>query len=182
MRVAVFSQSCMYALLVLGIFISASSAAAAYLEPRDFITALFAERGSEQIGLGIQGLQLFHCLVGGIAVSALSGGFLAVRKDENPFSSISLDSLSQTHTAALSTGTMKSIESAMGSIIRTEEDSDLAREIAAFKSRSPRNNGTKPIPESQKIDPKSVETLIFGASSLLADKRRITDGSDTDIR
>jgi hypothetical protein len=186
MKMTMPFHSFMYALLVLGILLSACSVVVACLDARDFFSALFADRGSEQIGLGIRGIQLFHFLAGGITVSASSGGFLAMnlamKKDENPFDSISLDSLSRPHPAALSAGTMERLEDAMGSIFRTEEDSDLVREIAEFKSTNSHHSGTNPTQVFQKIDPRSVDSLIDGASLLLADEGRITDGPNTDMQ
>jgi len=67
----------------LGVLLFSGSLAVAYLDsigywnyPKDFIRALFADRGSEPVGMGVQGLQLFHYSVGGIAVSAACVGLL----------------------------------------------------------------------------------------------------------
>ena len=169
---------CAYALLSLGVLVSTYSVAMAHLDPRDFFIALLAELTLEQIGLGIQGLKLFHFVLGGVVVSELAVGLLAARKKENPFAKISLESLSGSQPVTLSTGTMKSIEDAMGSIVRTERDSDLAQEIVDFRSASSRRRETVSPPESQKVDTRSVDSLIDGASLLLVEKRRVTHGLD----
>jgi len=48
--------------------------------PKDFSSAFFADRTLEQIGLGLQGLQLFHYFIGGSVVSCLGGTLLAAKK------------------------------------------------------------------------------------------------------
>ena len=180
METRVLFHPCAYALLSLGVLVSTYSVAMAHLDPRDFFIALLAELTLEQIGLGIQGLKLFHFVLGGVVVSELAVGLLAAKKNENPFATISLESLSGSQPATLSTGTMKSIEDAMGSIVRTEEDSDLAQEIAEFRSASSRRKETLSPPESQSMDTKSVDSLIDGASLLLIEKRRVTRRLDAD--
>jgi len=180
MESRVLFHPCAYALLSLGVLVSTFSVTMAHLDPRGFFTALQAELSLEQIGLGIQGLKLFHLVLGGLVISELSVGLLAVREEENPFGTISLESLSGSQPAALSTGTMRRIEDAMGSIVRTEEDSDLVREIEEFRSASSRSREAAPIREPQKIDAKSVDSLIDGASSLLTDNRRVPRRLDTD--
>ena len=178
MESRVLFHPCAYALLSLGVLVSTFSVTMAHLDPRGFFTALQAELSLEQIGLGIQGLKLFHLVLGGLVISELSVGLLAVREEENPFGTISLESLSGSQPAALSTGTMRRIEDAMGSIVRTEEDSDLVREIEEFRSASSRRRETASPPESQKVDTRSVDSLIDGASLLLIEKRRVTHGLD----
>jgi len=180
MESRVLFHPCAYALLSLGVLVSAYSVTLAHLDPRDFFIALLAELSLEQTRLGIQGLRLFHFVLGGLVISELSVGLLAVRKEGNPFATISLESLSGSQPALLSTGTMKRIEDAMGSIVRTEKDSGLVREIAEFKSASSRSRETTPSLESQRMDTESVDSLIDGASSLLIDKRRVANRLDTD--
>ena len=75
---------------------------------------------------------------------------------------------------------MKGIEDAMGSIVRTEKDSSLAREIAELRSASSRSRETTPSLESHSMDTDSVDSLIDGASSLLTGKRHVADRLDTD--
>ena len=180
MESRVLFHPCAYALLSLGVLVSTYSVTLAHLDPRDLFTALLAELSLEQTRVGIQGLRLFHFVLGGLVISELSVGLLAVRKEENPFATISLESLSGSQPALLSTGTMKRIEDAMGSIVRTEKDSGLVREIAELRSASSRSKETPPSLESQSMDTESVDSLIDGASSLLSDKRRVADRLDTD--
>jgi hypothetical protein len=47
-------------LLLLGIIVLSGPLVLALLDSRDFFVAFFADRRSEEIGLGIQGMQLFH--------------------------------------------------------------------------------------------------------------------------
>jgi len=47
---------------------------------KDFLSAFFADRGSEKIGLGFQGLQLFHYFIGGITFSTLGGVLVAANR------------------------------------------------------------------------------------------------------
>ena len=171
MKAAVFFHSCMYALLLLGVLLSAFSVVTAFLDARGFLSALFSDGGSGLIGLGIQGLQLFHYFAGGIIVAALGGSLLVMkRKEKNPFDAISLDSHSQ---VPLSTETMKRLVAAMDGIARTEEDSGLAREIAAVKGASSRNAETGAPSAFLVIDAKSIDSLIDGASLLLMDEGSI---------
>lgn len=48
--------------------------------PTDFFSAFFADRGSEQIGFGFQGLQLFHYFVGGVTFSVFGGILVAANR------------------------------------------------------------------------------------------------------
>ena len=97
-------------------------------------------------------------------------------KTVNRFDSIFLDSHSS---VSLPTGMMKSLEAAMDSIARTEEDPDLVQEIVAVKGARSRNNGTGSPPASQKIDPELIDSLIHGASLLLTDERPVEAGAQT---
>ena len=67
MKASALFHSCMLVLLLSGIVTSAFSLVGAYFGTGDFLDNLFADRGSEQIGMGIKGLQLFHYLIGGRA-------------------------------------------------------------------------------------------------------------------
>ena len=156
-------------LLALGIVVLSGSLVAACLDSRDFLSALFADRGSERIGFGIPGLQLYHYLVGGIIITDFGCGLLAAERKETDFiDSISLESRGS---IALSSGTMKRLEAAMDSMIRSEEKSDLFREITVANGENSRSNGTKPTPRSENIDVKSADSLINNASSLLTSER-----------
>ena len=156
-------------MLALGILISSGSLIAASLDSRDLSSALFADRGSERIGLGIQGLRLYDYLVGGIVVTALSGCLLVVKRNETDLiDSISLESQGS---AALSSGTMRRLEAAMDSVIRSEEKSSFLKEIEVVKGEGSDTSRTKPIPISGKMDVKTANSLIDSASSLLASKR-----------
>lgn len=156
-------------LLALGIIVLSGSLVAASLDSRDLLSALFADRGSEQIGLGIQGLRLFHYLVGGTIITALGGYLLVMKRNETDLiDSISLESRGS---VALSSGTMKRLEAAMDSMIKSEEKSDLFREITVANGENSRSNGTKPTLRSENIDVKSADSLINNASSLLTSER-----------
>jgi hypothetical protein len=48
--------------------------------PKDFMLSIFLNRGSEEIGFGIQGVQLFHYLLAGLAISAIGGTLLGLRR------------------------------------------------------------------------------------------------------
>ncbi|MDH5795324.1 MAG: hypothetical protein OEZ24_04375 [Candidatus Bathyarchaeota archaeon] len=171
MKAAVFPHSRMYALHLSGILLSTFSLVTAWLDARGFLSALFADRGSELIGLGIPGVQLFHHFVGGIIVAALGGSLLAMkRREKDLFDPISLDSHSQ---VPLSTETMKRLVAAMDSIVRTDEDSGLVREIVAVRGASSRNAETEAPSAFLVIDAKSIDSLIDGASLLLMDERSI---------
>lgn len=177
MKASVLFRSCLLVLLVLGVVMSTFSLVGAYFDSGDFLDALFADRGSDQIGLGIQGLQLFHYLIGGIAISTLSAGLLAIGKKKNPFDSISLDSLSQSKPAELPIGTMEEIEDAIDTIARTEGDSDLIKEIEAFRSTRSYNDRSRPI-YAEETDGKSTDSLIDGATVLLNKEQLASDSAE----
>lgn len=156
-------------MLALGILISSGSLIAASLDSRDLSSALFADRGSERIGLGIQGLRLYDYLVGGIVITALSGCLLVVMRDETDLiDSISLESQGS---ATLPSGTMRRLEAAMDSMIRSEEKSGFLKEIEVVKSEDSDTSRNKPIPRSGNMDVKTADSLIDSASSLLASER-----------
>lgn len=156
-------------MLALGILISSGSLIAASLDSRDLSSALFADRGSERIGLGIQGLRLYDYFVGGIIVTALCGCLLVVKRNETDLiDSISLESQGS---ATLSSGTMRRLEAAMDSMIRSEEKSDFLKEIEVVKSENSDISKTKPIPRPGNMNVKTADSLIDSASSLLATER-----------
>ena len=167
MKSSVTIHPCAYALLLLGILAPTFPLLTAYPDSRDSPPALFSDRGSEQIGLGIQ---LLHYYIVGTVIWALAGNLLAIRRNKDPLDSISLDSFSP---VPLPTGTMKRLEAAMDSIARTEEDRDLIREIALVNGTSSRNTETRAPPASQKIDAKPIDSLIDEACLLLTDERPI---------
>ena len=156
MKSSVFIHPCAYALLLLGILAPTFPLLTSYPDSRDFPPALFSDRGSEQIGLGIQ---LLHYYIVGTVIWALAGNLLAIRRNKDPLDSISLDSFSP---VPLPTGTMKRLEAAMDSIARTEEDRDLIREIALVNGISSRNTETRAPPASLKIDAidRSIDLLL----------------------
>jgi len=180
MKASALFHSCMLVLLLSGIVMSAFSLVGAYFGTGDFLDNLFADRGSEQIGMGIKGLQLFHYLIGGIAVSTLSAVLLAVGKKENPFDSISSDSLSQSKPAEMPIGMMKEIEDAMNTVARTEGDSNLVEEIAVFKNSRSRKVGSRPSPASEKINVKS-DSLIIGATVLLKNEQEMSESAEQHV-
>ena len=148
-------------LFLLGVLVSSGSLIAACLDSRDLFSALFADRGSERIGLGIQGLQLFHYFAVGIVFSALGVGLLATKRNKTDLlDSISLDSHGS---VAFSSGTMKRLEAAMDSMTRSDEESDLGREIVAVKGGSSHDSGGRTPFISQDIDAKSTDSLIDNA-------------------
>lgn len=157
-------------LILLGILVSSGSLATAYLDSRDFLSALYADRSSERIGLGIQGVQLFHYLATGITISALGGGLLAAKRSEkNPFDSISLDSHGP---VAFSHGTMKRLEAAMDSISKGEKEPDTAPETMTVKTPSSRKGSTRPSLTSRNTEYRSTDSLINRASLLLTNERQ----------
>ncbi len=156
-------------LLALGILVMSGSLIAASLDSTDLSSALFADRGSERIGLGIHGLRLYDYLVGGIVITALGSCLLVVKRNETDLiDSISLESQGS---AALSSGTMRRLEAAMDSMIRSEEKSGFLKEIEVVKSENSDTSRTKPIPSSGNMHVKTADSLIDSASSLLASER-----------
>ena len=167
MKSSVSIHPCAYALILLGTLVSAFPLFTADPDSRDSPSALLSDRCSEQIRLGIR-LLPYH--IAGTVAWALAGNLLTIKRKKNPFDSISLDSFSP---VPLPTGTMKRLEDAMNSIARTEEASDLAREIALVNGASSRKTETKASPASQKMDTESIDSLIDGACSLLPDERPV---------
>jgi hypothetical protein len=48
--------------------------------PKSFLVALFANRDTEQLSFGIQGLQLFHYTIAGTGISSLGAALLAIKR------------------------------------------------------------------------------------------------------
>ena len=74
--------------IISGVLVVFSSIVMTYLDsigfwgyPKDFMLALFRNRSSEPVGLGVQGLQIFHYLVGGF-IFLLLGLFSSVEIQE----------------------------------------------------------------------------------------------------
>ena len=160
--------------ILIGALTLSGSVVTAYLDsighwsyPKDFLSALFADRGSEQIGLGIQGLQLFHYFIGGVAISALGGSLLAVKRNEiNPLDHISLDSIGIVPSERVT----KRLAVVEQIITRSAEKMDFIPEIAVVKDIG--RTGIQPVLAIRKVENKSVESLIETASSLLMDSAR----------
>ena len=159
-------------LLLLGIIVSSGPIVLAFLDSRDFFVAFFADRSSEGIGLGIQGLQLFHYFIVGMGISALGGSLLAMKRNErDPLDSISSDSYGP---SILPHGTMKRPESSASTMTQDEGNSDLMAEITEINGASlPDSEAGRPS-VSQETDTGSTQSLIDKASSLLT-KARTTE-------
>ena len=157
--------------ILTGILTMSSSMATAYLDssgywnyPKDFLSALFTNRGSEQIGLGILGLQLFHYFIVGVTISAFGASLLVVKKNKtNPLDYVSPESISIVPSERV-TNRLAVVEQIM---TKSAEKSDFIPEIAVVKTIDP--TGIQPLLTFRKVQNESVESLINTASSLITD-------------
>lgn len=163
-------------LLLLGIIVLSGPLILAFLDSRDFFVAFFADRGSEEIGLGIQGLQLFHCFMVGIAMSTFGGSLLAMKQNKrNPLDSISSDSYGP---SILPRGNMKRPETSSKTMTGSKWTTDLMEEMTRINGTNLRDSeGGRPS-VSQDTDIRSTQSLIDRASSLLT-KGRTTKAQDS---